>query len=118
MNLPQALEIVQDHIRIGKCMELTNGVSEALEIVVVALEFHTRENKRLQETIKELGDKNIAVLKALELAVESEASNFCVFNGIEKELWPDYCKDQPEPEHKTCVMCWRGYYLAKAGDAK
>jgi hypothetical protein len=38
MNLPQALEIVKDHIRIGKGMELTNGVPEALEMVVEELE--------------------------------------------------------------------------------
>ena len=37
MNLPQALEIVKDHIRIGKGMELTNGVPEALEMVVEEL---------------------------------------------------------------------------------
>jgi len=38
MNLPQALEIVKDHIRIGKGMELINGVPEALEMVVKELE--------------------------------------------------------------------------------
>jgi len=38
MNLTQALEIVKDHIRIGKGMELTNGVPEALEMVVDELE--------------------------------------------------------------------------------
>jgi len=37
MNLPQALEIVKDHIRIGKGMELTNGVPEALEMVAEEL---------------------------------------------------------------------------------
>lgn len=37
MNLPQAIEIVKDHIRIGKGMELTNGVPEALEMVVEEL---------------------------------------------------------------------------------
>ena len=37
MNLEQALEIVQDHIRIGKGMELVNGVPEALEMVVEEL---------------------------------------------------------------------------------
>ena len=36
MNLEQALEIVQDHIRIGKGMEF-NGVPEALEMVVEEL---------------------------------------------------------------------------------
>lgn len=38
MNLPQAIEIVKDHIRIGKGMELVNGVPEALEMVVEELE--------------------------------------------------------------------------------
>ena len=37
MVLEQALEIVKDHIRIGKGMELTNGVPEALEMVVEEL---------------------------------------------------------------------------------
>ena len=36
MNLEQALELVQDHIRIGKGMEF-NGVPEALEMVVEEL---------------------------------------------------------------------------------
>ena len=37
MNLPKALEIVKDHIRIGKGMELVNGVPEALEMMVEEL---------------------------------------------------------------------------------
>lgn len=37
MTLEQALEIVKDHIRIGKGMELTNGVPEALEMVIEEL---------------------------------------------------------------------------------
>ena len=37
MTLERALEIVKDHIRIGKGMELTNGVPEALEMVVEEL---------------------------------------------------------------------------------
>ena len=37
MTLEQALEIAKDHIRIGKGMELTNGVPEALEMVVEEL---------------------------------------------------------------------------------
>jgi hypothetical protein len=37
MTLEQALEIVKDHICIGKGMELTNGVPEALEMVVEEL---------------------------------------------------------------------------------
>ena len=39
MNLPQAIEIVKDHIRIGKGMELDNGVPEALEMLVFVQEF-------------------------------------------------------------------------------
>lgn len=37
MNLHQALEIVQDHIRIGKGMFLINRVPESLEMVVEEL---------------------------------------------------------------------------------
>ena len=37
MTLEQALEIVKDHIRIGKGMELVNGIPEALEMVVEEL---------------------------------------------------------------------------------
>jgi len=37
MNLTQALQKTKDHIRIGKGMELTNGVPEALEMVVEEL---------------------------------------------------------------------------------
>jgi len=43
MNLPQALEIVKDHIRIGKGMELINGVPEALEMVVEELEKYKEQ---------------------------------------------------------------------------
>lgn len=56
---------------------------------------------------------------ALELAVQSDASNLCVFNGIEKELWPDYCKPgQGYPEHKICVRCWKEYYLQQAKEGE
>ncbi len=37
MNLEQAIDITKDHIRIGKGMELVNGVPEALEMVVEEL---------------------------------------------------------------------------------
>ena len=40
MNLTQALAIVKDHIRIGKGMELSNGVPEALEMVAKELEWY------------------------------------------------------------------------------
>lgn len=43
MNLNEALQIVQDHIRIGKGMELTNGVPEALEMVVEELERYRKQ---------------------------------------------------------------------------
>ncbi len=57
MNLEQALEIVQDHIRIGKGMGLTNGVPEALEMVVEELvvtrkALELAHAKLLRETIK------------------------------------------------------------------
>lgn len=39
MNLPQALEIVKEHIRIGKGMELTNGVPEAFNWAVLGRIF-------------------------------------------------------------------------------
>jgi len=55
--------------------------------------------------------------RALAIAVSSNASNFCVFNGVEKELWPDYCKNPPETEHAVCVKCWVGYALAEAKEA-
>jgi len=42
MNLDLALEIVQNHIRIGKGMELTNGLPEALEMVVEELAITRR----------------------------------------------------------------------------
>jgi len=58
MNLPQALAIVEDHIRIGKGMKLVNSVPEALEMVVEELEV-TR--------------------KALELACASRANS--MFGG-------------------------------------
>ena len=57
MNLEQALEIVREHIRIGKGMELTNGVPEALEMVVEELAVTQKalglaHAKLLRETIK------------------------------------------------------------------
>ena len=45
MNPPQALGIVKEHIRIGKGMELTNEVPEALEMVVEELELYKRALK-------------------------------------------------------------------------
>jgi len=56
MNLPQALTIVKDHIRIGKGMELTNGVPEALEMVVFAEEHLRKENERLRVALKHISE--------------------------------------------------------------
>lgn len=56
MNLPQALEIVQDHIRIGKGMELTNGVPEALDVMVFAVEKTIEENKRLRNVLEYISE--------------------------------------------------------------
>ena len=55
MNLPQAQEIVKDHIRIGKGMELTNGVPEALEMVVEELAV---TQKALELACKFIGEYN------------------------------------------------------------
>ena len=57
MNLNKALQIVQDHIRVGKGMELTNEVPEALEMVVEELlvtqnALALAHNKLLKETVK------------------------------------------------------------------
>ena len=45
MNLEQALEIVREHIRIGKGMGLTNGVPEALEMVVDELKKYKERSE-------------------------------------------------------------------------
>ena len=65
MNLTQALEIVKDHIRIGKGMELTNGVPEALEMVVEELEV---------------------TQKALELACD----NLEIYTSSTRDKWKNY----------------------------
>jgi len=54
MNLPQALVIIKDHIRIGKGMELINGVPEALEMVVLAGEHLRKENERLRAVLEHI----------------------------------------------------------------
>ena len=54
MNLPQALQIVIDHIRIGKGMELVNRVPEALEAVVTQFAEAQAELKRYQDIECEL----------------------------------------------------------------
>ena len=76
MNLPQALEIVKDHIRIGKGMELTNGVPEALEIIVEELERLQRCYEVTNESWKELMDELLQHKKALELACDMIAKDF------------------------------------------
>jgi hypothetical protein len=57
MNLPQALQKTKDHIRIGKGMELVNGVPEALEMVVEELE--------VTQKVLELAEKIIADTESL-----------------------------------------------------
>ena len=69
MNLEQALEIVRDHIRIGKGMELVNGVPEALEMVVDEL-IVTQKALELICKTKHMYDYYIQ--KAKEAAHESK----------------------------------------------
>jgi len=59
---------------------------------------------------------NVALRRALEVATSSDAYDSCVFNGVEKEFWPEYCnKEHPgENLHTTCVKCWCDYYIQKA----
>jgi len=92
MNLPQALAIVKDHIRIGKGMELTNGVPEALEMVARELEV---------------------TQKALELA--------CIKLTHSSSLCPAFLKKDPNRptclhlgEKYNCSQCWHDYFLAQA----
>mgnify|MGYP000946988838 CR=1 FL=1 len=96
MNLEQALEIVQDHIRIGKGMELVNGVPEALEMVV---------------------DELMVMQKSLELA-NDELFDEMDFKGECPKTWyginkPECTNDNffCERDHKSC---WRDYFLQQA----
>ena len=86
MNLTQALELVREHIRIGKGMRLTSGVPEALEMVVEELEV---------------------TQKALELACEHIGENDCPAGKIKGFD----CGDYPcEPIN----VCWKNYFIAQA----
>jgi len=89
MNLTQALEIVKDHIRIGKGMELTNGVPEALEMVVEELEV---------------------TQKALELACEYIGEVDCPAGIDGFDCGDDTCDNWKN--------CWLKYFLVqvKAGE--
>ena len=93
MNLEQALEIVKDHIRIGKGMELTNGVPEALEMVVEEL---------------------IVTQKALELACDDINEDDCPFlYGMVD--WDKCVACDAGPESGT--SCWLEHYLQQAKEA-
>lgn len=69
MNLEQALEIVRKHIRIGKGMELVNGVPEALEMVVEEL---------------------MVMQKALELACQKLSEKTEAYSPVPYDIWRDY----------------------------
>lgn len=79
MNLPQSLEIVKEHIRIGKGMELTNGVPEALEMVVAEL-------NRLQVALEATIAEKELYKKALNLACDMIAKDF----GVKTNAFPSY----------------------------
>lgn len=70
MNLSQAIQIVRDHVRIGKGMGLTNGVPEALEILVEELERQKKCYDVTNQSWKELKDQLAVTEKALELACD------------------------------------------------
>jgi len=87
MNLSQALEIVKDHIRIGRGMELTNGVPEALEMVVEEL---------------------AVTQKALELACEYIGVDDCPACLDNPFVACSQCKDSAFED------CWKKHFLAQA----
>jgi len=86
MNLPQALEIVKDHIRIGKGMELTNGVPEALETLVEEYERLQRCYEVTNQSWKDLMEELLQYKKALELACDMIAKDF----GLNTKSFPGY----------------------------
>ena len=69
MNLPQALEIVKDHIRIGKGMELVNGIPEALEMVVEELQQY-KERAEIYALMLETSFTEQEIEDAYEKAIE------------------------------------------------
>jgi hypothetical protein len=90
MNLPQALEIVKDHIRIGKGMELTNGVPEALEMAVGELE---------------------ATQIALKMACNYKLNDCC---PVDEVNWtPSKCGGE-NCTGGECISCWGEYFLSQA----
>jgi hypothetical protein len=93
VNLEQALEIVREHIRIGKGMELVNGVPEALEMVV---------------------DELIVTQKALELACNDINEDDCPFlYGMVD--WDKCATCDADPE--SGASCWLEHYLQQAKEA-
>ena len=69
MNLEQALEIVHDHIRIGKGMELVNGIPEALEMVVEELQQY-KERVEIYALMLETSFTEQEIEDAYEKAIE------------------------------------------------
>ena len=69
MTLEQALEIVKDHICIGKGMELTNGVPEALEMVVEELQQY-KERAEIYALMLETSFTEQEIEDAYEKAIE------------------------------------------------
>ena len=92
MNLSQALVIVKDHIRIGKGMELTNGVPEALEMVVEEL---------------------AVTQKALEVSCKLfvQYTEFCPGSYCGEDVFVKcpYCN-----ETEAFSDCWCNYHLQQA----
>jgi hypothetical protein len=96
MNLPQALELVREHIRIGKGMRLTSGVPEALEMVVKELEVTQR-----------------ALEASCKLFVQY--TEFCPGSYCGEDV---FLKCPSCNETEVFSDCWRNYHLqqAKAGE--
>ena len=69
MNLEQALEIVHVHIRIGKGMELVNGIPEALEMVVEELQQY-KERAEIYALMLETSFTEQEIEDAYEKAIE------------------------------------------------
>lgn len=100
MNLNQALQIVKDHIRIGKGMKLVNGVPEALEVVVEELNV---------------------TQKALELICDftSEDTDICFWNesgNVANEYGGYDCDLCPRQPNNKCTKEWF-LQQARKGDA-
>lgn len=104
MNLPQALDIVQNHIRIGKGMELDNGVPEALEMVVEEL---ANRKQRTIELMK-LEYEN-AALRADNAALwEVTAESFQAFSVALEEArgedWPEIRKLRDKCQQALSIL--------------